>query len=193
LKAGATVVEQDAAIEIADHHPQRQFRHQRGKPVLFLLDGGLGDADLRLDIIEQFIALLGKIVGRAGQITDFGRTFGRNAEVPVGAEHQAQRLRHARQAVHVLLEQGAQQDHATDKADQGHESAQRQAWQEELCESLALRILRIEKQQQGGEPEGADHQQTEHAGRNDEPDFRLHASNVLICATRSLVENGLVM
>ncbi|BAO30093.1 hypothetical protein [Sulfuritalea hydrogenivorans] len=193
LQPGAAVVEQDAAVEVAHHHRHRQLRHQRGQPVFLFFDSGLGQPDLLLDIGQQLVALLCQIVGGPRQFAHFGRAFGRDAEVAIGAEHQAQGFGHAQQAMDILLEQAAQQDQPGHEAEKRHQPAQRQARQQEFGKRRALGVLCIGEQQDGGKRKGARHQQAEDARGNDETEFRFHASSDLIWSTRSLVENGLVM
>jgi hypothetical protein len=193
LQACAAVVEQDAAVEVADHHAQRELGHQRGEPVLLLLDRGLGDADLRLDVVEQFVALLGQVVGGAGQVAHLGRPLGRDAEVAVGAKHQAQGFGHAQEAMHVLLEQGAQQLQAEDQGHDGHQAADRQPAVHGDEKAGALLGAEVDPEDAHGQQERPGHQQAEHGHGERETRLGVHASSVLIRATRSLVEKGLVM
>ncbi|MBK9953671.1 MAG: hypothetical protein IPP18_00485 [Rhodocyclaceae bacterium] len=162
LQAGAVVVKQDAAVEIAHHHAQRQFRHQRRQAVLLLLDRQLGLGDLRLDVGQQFVALLGEVVGRLRQRPHFRRPLGLDPEMAIGREHQAQFLGHVEQAGDVLPEQVAQHDDADDEAEGGDQGPERQPRRQQIDQGLALRLLGIGEQHDAGQHERAGHQQTEH-------------------------------
>ena len=193
LQPRTTVVEQDAAVEIAHHHTHRQFRHQGGEPVLFLFHRGLGQPDLRLDVGQQFVTLLRQIVGGARQFAHLGRAFGCDAEIAVGPQHQAQGFRHAQQAVDILLKQGAQQLQTEDQAHDGDETAYRQPTVQSNEEAGALLDAQVGPQDAHGQQERPGHQQTEHDQGEYKTGLGVHASSDLIWSTRSLVENGFVI
>jgi hypothetical protein len=124
LQSGAAVVEQDAAVAIADHHRLRQFGHQRGQAVLLFLDRGLGGGDLGIDIVHQTIALLRQIIGRLGQQLDLRRPLRRHPEIAVRRQHQAQVLGHLEQTLDVLAEQVTDDQQTDDEAEGGHQCAE---------------------------------------------------------------------
>ena len=64
LRARAAVVEQDAAVEVADHDALRQLGHQRGQAVALLLDAAAGGLHLRRDVGAQRAALARQLVDR---------------------------------------------------------------------------------------------------------------------------------
>ena len=162
LQAGAVVVEQDAAVEVADDHRLRQFRHQRGEPVLLFLDRGLGRGDLLADVIQQDVALLRQIVGGARQMLDFRRAFRRYPEIAVGPKHQAQLFGHAEQPVDILLEQVSQHHHADNEAGHSHHDAGRQVGKEQVDHLGVLILAHAQPDQEQGDHEWPGHQQTKH-------------------------------
>ena len=115
LQPGAAVVQQDAAVQVADHDALRQFGHQRGQPVALLFDAPAGLPHLRGHIGLQRAALARQLVDDTGQRPRlgaargldlarhlgrqqhaglFGHPRGRGDPVPVGAAHQrAERTR----------------------------------------------------------------------------------------------------
>jgi hypothetical protein len=137
---------------------------------------------------------LGQVVGGAGQVAHFGRPLGRDAEVAVGAQHQAQGFGHAQEAMHVLLEQAAQQQlQAEDQGHDGHQAADAAASGPWRRKAGALLGAEVDPEDAHGQQERPGHQQAEHGHGERETRLGVHASSVLIRATRSLVEKGLVM
>ncbi len=127
LQPGTVVIEQDAAVEIAHDDSLGELRHQRRQAVFFFLNRSLGGGDLGIDIVHQHVALLRQVVGGLGQLLNFRRPFGRDTEIAVGAEHQAQGLGHPQQSLDILFEQLVQHRDTKGEADQRHHRADWQA------------------------------------------------------------------
>ncbi len=176
LQPCAVVVEDDAAVEVADDHRLRQVGHQRGQPVLLAFDRGLGLPHPRLDVAEQVVALLRQFIGRRRQLAHLGRSLGLDAEAAVGAVHQPQLFTNVEQALHVLAEQFAQQLQSEDEGDQRDHAPDRQPAVHRLEEARALRLGEIAIHDARGQQEGRRHQQAEDDDGKNEAVACVHGS-----------------
>ncbi|MDT4837766.1 hypothetical protein FQZ97_715070 [compost metagenome] len=200
LHASAVVVQQDAPIEVTDHHALRQLGHERGQPRALLLDALGRLAHPRIHLAAQLFALDHELVEQVGQHLGLDVALGVQVAHDVGAQKHLSLFGQLHRGCDPVVEPAHQTP-----GDGGHANAPGQADQRQAAFQQAphhVAVLRV----QGGahQPEGCQQPGDGHHGRNaqqpPQPPVGLamttHAaapSISLTFCTSSLVENGLVM
>ena len=115
----ARVVEQDAPLDVAHDHALRELRHERGEPVLFLLEAGVGVVHPALDVLAERLVRVGETIDARGQLPDLGRADARRPMRRVRGQHDPGVLRQLPRRRHVAPKQRA------DEQQQRHEEQQR--------------------------------------------------------------------
>ena len=198
------VVEQDAAVEVADHHALGQLAHQRGQPVALLLDAPARALDLLADVLPELVALARKIVDHLRQSAEGGLAAPGGEIVPQLVRQQAAgALQQARRRDQPAPEQRPRGEHRGGDDRERGESQQRRARDERPRDvgSLAVRQRRPHERprRRGKDREQRRGRQRRDRQSREEPAIALHAPagdrprrSRTFC-TSSLVENGLVM
>ena len=208
LLARLAVVEQDAAVEIADHHALRQLRHQRGQPVALLLDMGAGLADLLRHLLTQQATLADQLVeGQRQPLLGCGAARPQLA-LDIGAQQHPGLFEQRIGAAEAELPEPRRSPGHQAQQGQRRQQQQRQPGQQMLLQPGPLRRVEGGDDQRAGQP--GPQQQPRSGDRHPEPDrtaragnrsARAHrplrvpasASSVRTRSTRSRVEKGLVM
>ena len=197
LQPGAAVVEQDAAVEVADHHALGEFGHQRGQAVFFLLHAAAGQRDLLRHVLAQAVALGCQFVDAAGQRAQLWAAVGRELLRFAGGQQHAGLLQQARRGAGVAQVEPMQPiRHARQRRHPAH-AEQGDARPQHRAHGFAIgRLQRGPDQRQAqGHPGGQG--QPDGGNRQDQPSIRLlHGCAPSISATfctSSRVENGFVM
>jgi hypothetical protein len=111
--AGAPVVEQHAAVHVADDDALRQFRHEYGEAVAVRLGGGVGGADARLDFLVARLVLPGQAIDGADQGLQLRATLQAEAGRRL-RQHRPRLLGRPRRRQHQEFMNGAQDQEEED-------------------------------------------------------------------------------
>ncbi len=93
--SGPLVVEQDAALRVADNHALGQLRHECTQAVSLLVGIGARLRDARLHVAQRLLVPCGEQIDRAGELAQLARTVRTHAMPRIAACDESQRLAQA--------------------------------------------------------------------------------------------------
>ena len=197
LQPRPVVVEQHAAIEVADDDALRQLRHQRREAAAFLLDVAARQFNLAVDVGAQRGALLHQRIDSRRQRAVRGAAFGHDLARHVGAKQGLHMLDQARRRGHTAQVQAARCEAERTRQQQPGQKNQGGARFDQAAQrSALLRLERRGEEAGGGECPQREQPARRERGRHLAPIDAHQAAPSSSARTRaasSLVENGLVM
>ena len=112
-RARGLVVQEDQAVRVADEHAARELGHERGEPLLLLVEPRVRVLDARFHGAERRLLALGEVVDDTGECRRLGRTLLGQPMRRVGADDDARTLGCPHHAGDVRVESArdAESDH----------------------------------------------------------------------------------